>query len=63
VTGTRDVLPAGTTDLFPGSARLIIHPPVAVDGSTVEDCERLSDEVRTAIASSLPAAMGGETVY
>ena len=31
VTGTRDVLPAGTSDLMPGSARLIIHPPVPVD--------------------------------
>ena len=63
VAGTRDVLPAGTSDLFPGSARLIIHPPVSVDGSTVEDCERISDEVRTVIASSLPDATGGEQAY
>lgn len=54
IVGTRDVLPAGTTDLMPGSARLVIHPPVAVEGCTFEDCNRLSDEVRSVIASSLP---------
>jgi 1-acyl-sn-glycerol-3-phosphate acyltransferase len=54
VTGTRDVLPAGTSDLLPGSARLVIHPPVSVDGCTERDCGRLRDEVRGVIASSLP---------
>jgi 1-acyl-sn-glycerol-3-phosphate acyltransferase len=54
VTGTRDVLPADTSDLMPGKARLIIHPPVSVDGKTVEDCQSLSDEVRGVIASALP---------
>lgn len=54
ITGTRDVLPAGTSDLMPGSARLIIHPPVAVEGCTSEDCVRLRNEVREIIASSLP---------
>lgn len=54
ITGTRDVLPAGTSDLMPGSARLIIHPPVAVEGCTPEDCGRLRNEVREIIASSLP---------
>jgi 1-acyl-sn-glycerol-3-phosphate acyltransferase len=54
VTGTRDVLPADTSDLMPGRARLIIHPPVSVDGRTVEDCQGLSDEVREIIASALP---------
>lgn len=54
VTGTRDVLPAGTLDLLPGSARLIIHPPVPVDGDSAEDCRDLSDRVRAVIASALP---------
>jgi 1-acyl-sn-glycerol-3-phosphate acyltransferase len=54
IVGTRDVLPAGTSDLMPGSARLVIHPPVPVKGRTVEDCDRLSAEVRAVIASSLP---------
>ena len=54
VTGTRDVLPANTSDLMPGSARLIIHEPIAIEGVTVEDCQELSDRVRAVIASSLP---------
>ena len=54
VTGTRDVLPADTSDLMPGSARLIIHPPVSVDGKTAHDCRDLSNEVREIIASALP---------
>jgi 1-acyl-sn-glycerol-3-phosphate acyltransferase len=53
IVGTRDVLPAGTSDLMPGSARLVIHPPVPVSGRSIEDCERLSDQVRDLIASSL----------
>jgi len=54
VTGTRDVLPAGTSDLLPGSATLVIHEPVPVTGCTVVDCQRLSDQVREIISSSLP---------
>ncbi len=54
VAGTRDVLPAGTSDLMPGSARLIIHEPISIEGVTVEDCQELSDRVREVIASSLP---------
>ena len=55
VTGTRNVLPAGTSDLMPGSARLIIHPPIPVEGSTAADCSHLSDQVRKVIASALPS--------
>ncbi len=55
ISGTRDVLPAGTSDLTPGSARLTIHPPVAVDGTTAADVARLCDEVRRIIATGLPA--------
>jgi len=54
VTGTRDVLPANTSDLMPGSARLIIHKPIAIEGKTAKDCQELSDRVRDVIASSLP---------
>jgi len=54
VTGTRDVLPAGTSDLLPGSARLIIHEPILVDGLTAMDCPHLSNQVREVIASGLP---------
>lgn len=56
VTGARDVLPAGTTNLMPGSARLTIHPPIPVEGLTGDDCAALVDEVRSVIASRLPQA-------
>lgn len=56
VTGARDVLPAGTTDLMPGSARLTIHPPIPVEGLTGGDCAALVGEVRSVIASGLPQA-------
>jgi 1-acyl-sn-glycerol-3-phosphate acyltransferase len=55
VTGTRDVLPADTSDLMPGSARLIIHPPIPVEGLTANDCAQLSNQVREVIASALPS--------
>jgi 1-acyl-sn-glycerol-3-phosphate acyltransferase len=55
VTGTRDVLPADTSNLMPGSARLIIHPPVPVEDKTVDDCPQLSNKVREIIASALPS--------
>ena len=55
VTGTRNVLPAGTSDLMPGSARLIIHPPIPVEGLTATDCSHLSNQVREVIASGLPS--------
>jgi 1-acyl-sn-glycerol-3-phosphate acyltransferase len=55
VTGTRNVLPADTADLMPGSARLIIHPPIPVEGLTVNDCSNLSNQVREVIASALPS--------
>ena len=55
VTGTRNVLPAGTSDLMPGSARLIIHPPIPVEGLTATGCSHLSNQVREVIASGLPS--------
>ena len=55
VTGAREVLPAGTTDLLPGSARLTIHPPIAVAGLAGADSAALMDEVRAVIASALPS--------
>ena len=53
VTGTRDVLPANTSNLLPGAAKLIIHEPISVEGVTARECQELSDRVREVIASSL----------
>lgn len=54
VIGTRDVLPAGTFKLRPGTVRLQIHPPVSVDGMSSADVEDLKVRVRDQIASALP---------
>lgn len=54
VTGTRDVLPADTSDLMPGSATLVIHQPVTIERKTTDECQQLADEVRKIIASALP---------
>ena len=59
VTGTRDVLPAGTSDLLPGSAKLVIHPPIAIDEHSAEGCQQLMDRTREVIASSLPPELRG----
>lgn len=53
--GTGSILPPGTRRFWPGHARLVIHPPVEVDRLGEEDLPRLMDEVRSTIASALPA--------
>ncbi len=56
VAGTRDVLPAGTSDLLPGSVRFVIHPPVEVAGLAESDCATLCEQVREVIGRGLTAA-------
>jgi 1-acyl-sn-glycerol-3-phosphate acyltransferase len=53
IIGTRDVLPADGIDLKPGRARLIIHPPVALNGTEREEVAELVTEVRDIIAAPL----------
>lgn len=52
IRGTDQVLPTKTMDLFPGSADLIIHPPVSVDGYDDANMEQLMDRVRSIIESA-----------
>jgi 1-acyl-sn-glycerol-3-phosphate acyltransferase len=56
IIGTRDVLPSDGIDLKPGRARMIIHPPVAVEGGGRDEIAKLMDRVRDTIA----APLGGE---
>jgi 1-acyl-sn-glycerol-3-phosphate acyltransferase len=49
IAGTRDILPTGTLDIFPGKADLIIHPPVPVEGYTEENLNELILVVRDII--------------
>jgi 1-acyl-sn-glycerol-3-phosphate acyltransferase len=53
ILGTRTILPPETKDLFPGRARMIIHPPVPVDDSDDEDLTALIERVRTVISAPL----------
>ena len=52
--GTRDILPARTLRLFPGKARMVIHPPIETEGLTVDDVEGLLERTRAVIRSAMP---------
>lgn len=54
VVGTRDILPARTLRLFPGTARLVIHPPIETAGMTLDHLDELMAHAREIIASALP---------
>jgi 1-acyl-sn-glycerol-3-phosphate acyltransferase len=54
VVGTRNILPAKSLRLFPGRARLVIHPPIETRGMTLDDMEALMANTRKTIASALP---------
>lgn len=55
VVGTRDILPARSLHLFPGPARLVIHPPIETTGMTANDLDDLMARTRQTIHSALPA--------
>lgn len=54
VVGTREILPARTLRLFPGTVRLVIHPPIETAGMTVEQVDTLLAQAREVIDSALP---------
>ena len=56
VTGTRQILPAKTLSLFPGRAKMVIHPAIETAGLSHDDLEELKLRTRDAIASALPGA-------
>lgn len=61
VDGACDVLPARRYDLRPGRARLVIHPPISVDGMKTADLPTLSSRTREVVGSALPKpGQGGE---
>jgi 1-acyl-sn-glycerol-3-phosphate acyltransferase len=53
ISGSRHVLPGRSMRLLPGYVRIQIHEPIQVAGRSVEDRERLMDEVAAAIRSGL----------
>jgi 1-acyl-sn-glycerol-3-phosphate acyltransferase len=57
--GTRDVLPAGSKRIQPGTVTLRIHPPVETRGMNTNDLRELRDQVRAIVASGLePVELG-----
>ncbi|RJP34062.1 MAG: 1-acyl-sn-glycerol-3-phosphate acyltransferase [Actinobacteria bacterium] len=53
ITGTREILPPKTLDLFPGRATMKIHAPVDIDEYDDESLDRLSRDVRDIIQRGL----------
>jgi len=53
IKGTRDVLPANTIELFPGSAEVIIHDPISIEGYSEDNIDELIEKARKSIASAL----------
>lgn len=51
ILGTRGILPAKTLALRPGTARMVVHPPIEADGRSAI---QLKADSRAAIASALP---------
>jgi len=52
--GTRDILPAKSLHLFPGRAKMVIHPPIDTRGMTVSQLDELSERTRATIRSVMP---------
>ena len=58
--GTRDVIPARTLRLFPGTVRMVIHPPIETAGMTVEQVDELLLRTRKVISSAMPPELRTE---
>lgn len=52
--GTGEVLPSKTLRIFPGRARVVIHPPIEPGGQSPELLRDLMNRTRDTIASALP---------
>jgi 1-acyl-sn-glycerol-3-phosphate acyltransferase len=55
IVGTKNILPKGTVDLYPGRAQMIIHPPISLDNYSHDNIEELMEKTRVTIQSGLPA--------
>jgi len=52
--GTCDILPNKTVSLFPGSARMVIHPCIETRGMDTSQLDELINVSRKVIASAIP---------
>ncbi len=58
LSGTRDVLPCKTLDLFPGKVEMKIHPPIRVEGYTKDNITVLMEKVRHVMVQEIDAKLG-----
>jgi len=56
IVGTRNILPPKTLNLFPGRARMRIHPPIDTSGYDTTTIDRLMDRTREIIQAGLEEA-------
>lgn len=54
ISGTRDILPKSSLDLFPGTVEMIVHPPIAVSEYDRDHLEPLIQKTRNTITAALP---------
>ncbi len=59
ILGTGDVLPSKSLRLFPGRARIVIHPAIEPVEESADSLRELMNETRVTIASALPAELRG----
>lgn len=62
ISGSREILPPDSARLSPGNVRIIIHPPIPVEGTSDEELDALMDKSRAAITAGLEAGSGITTV-
>lgn len=55
--GTRDICPARTLKIFPGSVRMVIHPAIETAGLGPDKIDELLCRSRQVIAAAMPAGL------
>jgi len=53
INGTREILPSGTMNLLPGTAEIIIHPPIDIQLFGKENMPGLIEKTRNLISSGM----------
>ena len=57
IVGTRDIQRPKSMMIYPGRARMVIHPAIEVDGDQAPDVLALMNRTRDVIATALPAEL------
>lgn len=54
VIGTQRLMPRGKSLVLPGEVRVVFHPPIATEGTHIEERHALTSRVRDVVCSALP---------